>query len=256
MERPMIDLYYAPTPNGLKLRLFLEEAELPYRLITVSLGKGEQFKPEFLAISPNNKIPAIVDHAPLDGGAPLSVFESGAILEYLADKIGRFVPTDARGRLELRQWLYWQMSALGPMAGQVGHFNVYAPEPVPYAIERYTNELRRLYGVLDRRLEGREYIVDDYSIVDMACYPWIVPHRAHGQDLAAFPHLARWFAAMADRPAVRCTYDRVVDVYAKSRHALSDAEGRILFGSAKPGPEDQSAKAGRAPGSLSLVVDR
>jgi GST-like protein len=251
----MIDFHFAATPNGLKVRLFLEEAELAYRLVPVDLGKGEQFHADFLAISPNNKIPAIVDHAPHGGGDAFAVFESGAILTYLADKTGRFIPADARGRSEVQQWLYWQMAGLGPIAGQAGHFRVFAPEPVPYAIDRYTNELRRLYGVLDRRLANHEFIVDDYSIADMACYPWIVPHRAHGQDLAEFPHLARWFATIAERPAVRCTYDGVADVYAKSSRALSDEERRVLFGTQRADTYSD-ASAGRGARSLSLAVSR
>jgi len=225
----MIDFYFSPTPNGLKVKLFLEEAELPYRVVPVALSKGEQFRPEFLAISPNGKIPAIVDYAPPGGGEPLSLFESGAILMYLAEKIGRFLPRDVRGRIEVMQWVFWQMSGLGPMAGQIGHFNVYAPERVPYAIERYTRELRRLYGVLDTRLADREFIAGDYSIADMASYPWIVPHRPHGQTLEDFPNLARWFAEIRDRPGTRATYDGVVDVYTKSK-PLSDDERLVLFG--------------------------
>jgi len=225
----MIDFYFSPTPNGLKVKLFLEEAELPYRVVPVALSKGEQFRPEFLAISPNGKIPAIVDYAPSGGGEPLPLFESGAILMYLAEKIGRFLPRDVRGRIEVMQWVFWQMSGLGPMAGQIGHFNVYAPERVPYAIERYTRELRRLYGVLDTRLADREFIAGDYSIADMASYPWIVPHRPHGQTLEDFPNLARWFAEIRDRPGTRATYDGVVDVYTKSK-PLSDDERRVLFG--------------------------
>jgi GST-like protein len=212
----MIDLYFSPTPNGLKIRLFLEETGLPYRLQPVRLSAGEQFAPHFLAISPNAKIPAIVDHAPGDGAGPLSIFESGAILQYLAEKSGRLLPADARGRLEVMQWLFWQVSALGPMAGQAGYFRVYAVAPIPPAIERYTRELRRLYGVLDRRLEGREFLAGDaYSIADVACYPWIVPHAAHGQDLEAFPELARWFRAIAARPATQRVYAGVEDVYAQ-----------------------------------------
>jgi len=225
----MIDFYFSPTPNGLKVKLFLEEAELPYRVVPVALSKGEQFRPEFLAISPNGKIPAIVDYAPPGGGEPLPLFESGAILMYLAEKIGRFLPRDVRGRIEVMQWVFWQMSGLGPMAGQIGHFNVYAPERVPYAIERYTRELRRLYGVLDTRLADREFIAGDYSIADMASYPWIVPHRPHGQTLEDFPNLARWFAEIRDRPGTRATYDGVVDVYTKSK-PLSDDERLVLFG--------------------------
>lgn len=224
----MIDLYFAPTPNGLKAKLFLEEAQLPYRIVPVSLSKGEQFKPEFLAISPNNKIPAIVDHAPAGGGEPLQLFESGAILLYLAEKIGRFIPQDIRGRTEVLQWLFWQMAGLGPMAGQIGHFNVYAPEKVPYAIDRYTRETSRLYGVLDRHLADRPFIVGELSIADIACYPWIVPHEAHGQNLAEFPQLKRWFESMATRPATMRTYQDVENVYAP-KQAISDEERKILF---------------------------
>ena len=228
----MIELYYAATPNGLKARLFLEEAGIPYRLVPVSLSKGEQFKPAFLAVSPNNKIPAIVDHEPADGGAPLTMFESGAIMLYLADKTGHLIPADIRGRTEVLQWLFWQMAGLGPMAGQIGHFNVYAPEKVPYAIDRYTREVSRLYGVLDRQLEGREYIAGEFSIADIACYPWIVPHEAHGQDLAAFPNLSRWFRTMAARPATVRTYAGVENAYAP-KQALTEAERQVLFGQGK-----------------------
>ena len=224
----MIDLYFAATPNGLKAKLFLEEAQLPYRAIPVSLSKGEQFKPEFLAISPNNKIPAIVDHAPTGGGEPVTLFESGAILLYLAEKIGRFIPQDIHGRAEVLQWLFWQMAGLGPMAGQIGHFNVYAPEKVPYAIDRYTRETSRLYGVLDRRLADRPFIAGKFSIADIACYPWIVPHEAHGQDLDAFPHLKRWFESMATRPATLRTYEGVENVYAP-KQAMSDEARKVLF---------------------------
>lgn len=224
----MIDLYFAATPNGLKAKLFLEEAQLPYRAIPVSLSKGEQFKPEFLAISPNNKIPAIVDHAPTGGGEPVQLFESGAILLYLAEKIGRFIPQDIHGRAEVLQWLFWQMAGLGPMAGQIGHFNVYAPEKVPYAIDRYTRETSRLYGVLDRRLADRTFIAGEFSIADIACYPWIVPYEAHGQNLAEFPNLKRWFESMAARPATVRTYEGVENVYAP-KQAISDEERSVLF---------------------------
>lgn len=224
----MIDLYFAATPNGLKAKLFLEEAQLPYRAIPVSLSKGEQFKPEFLAISPNNKIPAIIDHEPIGGGEPVQLFESGAILLYLAEKIGRFIPKDIHGRAEVLQWLFWQMAGLGPMAGQIGHFNVYASEKVPYAIDRYTRETSRLYGVLDRRLADRPFITGEFSIADIACYPWIVPHEAHGQDLDAFPHLKRWFESMATRPATLRTYEGVENVYAP-KQAISDEERKVLF---------------------------
>ncbi|QHI97248.1 thiol:disulfide oxidoreductase [Xylophilus rhododendri] len=202
----MIDLYYWTTPNGHKISIFLEEAGLPYEVHGVNIGKNEQFKPEFLRIAPNNRIPAIVDHEPADGGAPLSLFESGAILMYLAEKIGRFLPADLRGRQEVSQWLFWQMGGLGPMAGQNHHFGTFAPEKIPYAIERYVKETARLYGVLDRRLADREFVAGDYSIADMAIYPWIVPHTRQQQDLADFPNLQRWFQAIAARPAVQRAY--------------------------------------------------
>jgi GST-like protein len=211
----MIDLHYSTTPNGLKVKLFLEEAAIPYRGVLMSLNRGDQFKPEFAALSPNNRIPAIVDHDPPGGGAPLPMFESGAIMLYLAEKTGRLIPADVRGRSDVLQWLFWQMSALGPMGGQAGYFRVYAPQAVPFAIERYTKEVARLYGVLDKRLADREYLAGEISIADIACYPWIVPHAGHGQDLAAFPHLARWFAAIGSRPATIRTYAGVEDVYAR-----------------------------------------
>ena len=225
----MIELYFAATPNGLKVKLFLEEIGLPYFITPVSLSKGEQFQPGFLAISPNNKIPAIVDHAPAGGGSPVKLFESGAIMLYLAEKAGRLLPKDIVGRAEVLQWLFWQMSGLGPMGGQIGHFNVYAPEKVPYAIDRYTREVARLYGVLDRRLAGREFIAGALSIADIACYPWIVPHEAHGQTLSDFPNLERWFIAMAARPATLRTYEGVENAYAP-KQALSEEERRVLFG--------------------------
>lgn len=227
----MIDLYYAGTPNGLKLRLFMEETGLPHRTVRVDIGKGDQFKPDYLAISPNNKIPAIVDHAPAGGGAPLSMFESGAILLYLAEKTGRLLPADLRGRAEVVQWLFWQMSGLGPMAGQIGHFNAHAPEKVPYAIARYAKETHRLYGVLDKRLADRDFIAGEYSIADIACYPWIVPHAGLGQDLGDFPHLRRWFEVIAARPATIRAYVGVSDPYARGTQ-LSDAERQVLFGQA------------------------
>jgi GST-like protein len=225
----MVDLYYWGTPNGLKLKLFMEESGLPHRIIPVDIGKGQQFDPEYLAISPNNKIPALVDHDPPGGGAPISLFESGAMLLYLADKIGRFIPTDLRGRYEVLQWLFWQVGGLGPMAGQNGHFTVYAPEKVPYAIDRYEKETNRLYGVLDKHLAGREFIAGEYSIADMACYPWIVPHEAHGQDLADFPNLKRWFETIEARPATARTYEGVASSYVR-RNNVSEEERLILFG--------------------------
>jgi GSH-dependent disulfide-bond oxidoreductase len=225
----MIDLYYCATPNGHKLTMFLEEVGLPYRIIRIDLRKGEQFKPDFLAISPNNKIPALVDHDPADGGAPVSLFESGAMLLYLAEKTGRLLPRDPRGRMEALTWLFWQVGGLGPMAGQIGHFNVYAPEKVPYAIDRYSRETGRLYGVLNKRLADRCFVAGDLSIADIACYPWIVPHAAHGQQLDEFPHLKRWFEAIAARPATIRAYGGARDVYARPA-PISAEERRILFG--------------------------
>ncbi|TCZ82603.1 glutathione binding-like protein [Lysobacter sp. N42] len=224
----MIDLHYWATPNGYKIRLFLEETGLAHRIVPVDIRAGDQFRPEFLAIAPNNRIPAIVDHAPADGGAPLSLFESGAILLYLAEKTGRFIPQDIRGRAEVLQWLFWQMGGLGPMAGQNGHFNVYAPEKIPYAIDRYVRETARLYGVLDRRLADRDFVAGDaYTIADMAIYPWIVPHEAHRQDLDATPHLKRWFLQVGQRPATQRTYAEATASYSKP---LTDAERAMLFG--------------------------
>jgi GST-like protein len=225
----MIELYYWPTPNGHKITLFLEETGLDYRLTPVDIGAGDQFKPGFLAIAPNNRMPAIVDHAPADGGAPIAVFESGAILVYLAEKTDRFLPTAARARKAVLEWLFWQVGGLGPMAGQNHHFNRYAPEPVPYAIERYTKETNRLYGVLDRRLAGHAFVAGaEYSIADMAIYPWIVPWRAQQQNLDDFAHLKRWFEAVAARPATVRAYARADEF--KRPATMSEAAKKILFG--------------------------
>ena len=228
----MIDLYYWPTPNGHKIRMFLEETGLAHRIIPVNLGKGDQYSPDYLAIAPNSRMPAIVDHEPQPGAPPLSLFESGAILLYLAEKTGCLLPADLRGRAEVLQWLFWQVAGLGPMAGQIGHFNVYAPEKVPYAIERYTRETQRLYGVLDRRLADRAFVAGEYSIADIACYPWIVPHTAHGQSLDAFPHLKRWFETISKRPATIRAYEGARDVYTQPGQPLSDEARSILFGHA------------------------
>ncbi|MFA5123993.1 glutathione S-transferase N-terminal domain-containing protein [Zavarzinia sp.] len=224
----MIDLYYWTTPNGHKITMFLEETGLPHRIVPINIGKGEQFAPEFLKISPNNRMPAIVDHAPADGGAPLSVFESGAILLYLADKTGRFIAPDLRGRTETIQWLFWQMGGLGPMAGQNHHFTQYAPEKIPYAIERYTKETARLYAVLNKRLADREFVAGDYSIADMACYPWIVPHEKQGQNLDDFPNLKRWFAAIGERPATQRAYALAKQI--NPAPVMDDAAKKLLFG--------------------------
>ena len=226
----MIQFHYWPTPNGHKVTLFLEEAGLPYEVRPVDIGAGEQFHPEYLAISPNNKMPAIVDTDPVDGGAPLSVFESGAILLYLAEKTGRFLPADSRGRTATLEWLFWQMAGLGPMTGQYGHFHVYAPEPVPYAQDRYLREARRLLDVLDRRLAGREYIAGDYGIADMACHPWINAYSKAPIDLAPLPDLRRWHAAVAARPAVRRAYALEAKVRPAGDRRMGEAERRILFG--------------------------
>ena len=226
----MIDLYYWTTPNGHKITMFLEETGLPYRIHPVNIGKGEQFRPEFLAIAPNNRIPAIVDQDPADGGAPVPLFESGAILLYLAEKTGRFLPTDLRGRAEVLQWLFWQMGGLGPMAGQNHHFSAYAPEPIPYAIERYVKETNRLYGVLDRRLADRPFVAGEgYSIADIAAYPWIVPHERQGQDLDDFPNLKRWFEAIAARPATISAYQKAKEINA-APSVNDEAARRVLFG--------------------------
>lgn len=229
----MIDLYYWPTPNGHKITLFLEEAKMAYRLRPVNIGKGEQFAPDFLKISPNNRMPAIVDHHPVDDGAPISVFESGAILLYLAGKSGKFIPKDLRGQVDCLQWLMWQMGGLGPMLGQNHHFNHYAPEKIPYAIERYVKETSRLYGVLNKRLRGRKFVCgDQYTIADMACYPWILPDR-QGQNMADFPELARWHASIKARPATTKAYAKSKEVNPNPPQAITDAQRRILFGQDK-----------------------
>ncbi len=209
----MIDLYYWTTPNGHKVSLFLEEAGLPYEVHPINIGQGDQFKPDFLKIAPNNRIPAIVDQNPTDGGAPISLFESGAILLYLAEKTGKFIPQDLRGRQEALQWLFWQMGGLGPIAGQNHHFSQFAPEKIPYAIKRYVDETARLYGVLDRRLADRTFVAgEEYSIADMAIYPWIVSHKWQSQKLEDFPHVERWFNHIKQRPATVRAYELVQKV--------------------------------------------
>lgn len=228
----MIDLYYWTTPNGHKITMFLEEAGLDYRIHPVNIGKGDQFKPEFLAIAPNNRIPAIIDNAPSDGGAPISVFESGAILLYLADKIKKFVPQDLRGRVAATEWLMWQMGGLGPMAGQNNHFNTYAPEKIPYAMERYIKETNRLFGVLNKRLKGREFIVGDYSIADMASYPWVMIYERLSQNIDDFPNVKRWVEAIRARPATMRAYEKAKDVNPDfGKPAIrTEEEKKILFG--------------------------
>ncbi|RVU16193.1 glutathione binding-like protein [Methylobacterium oryzihabitans] len=225
----MIDLYYWTTPNGHKVTLFLEEAGLPYAIHPINIGKGEQFQPEFLKIAPNNRIPAIVDRAPAGGGAPVSLFESGAILLYLAEKTGRFIATDPHGRAEVLQWLFWQMGGLGPMAGQNHHFVQYAPEQIPYAIDRYVKETNRLYGVLDRRLADRAFVAGEtYSIADMAIYPWIVPHERQRQNLDDHPHLKRWFSAIAERPATKAAYAKAAEI--NQQPTMSEEAKKVMFG--------------------------
>jgi GSH-dependent disulfide-bond oxidoreductase len=226
----MIDLYYWTTPNGHKITLFLEEAGLDYTIRPVNIGKGEQFDPGFLKISPNNRIPAIVDHAPADGGEAISVFESGAILLYLAGKTGQFLPKDLRGQVQVLEWLMWQMGGLGPMAGQNHHFGLYAPEKIPYAIDRYVKETSRLYGVLNKRLAGRDFILGkQYTIADMAAYPWIRPER-QGLDIADFPNLRRWHATIRARPGTIRAYARATEVNPNPTQIRTEEERRILFG--------------------------
>jgi GSH-dependent disulfide-bond oxidoreductase len=226
----MIDLHYWTTPNGHKITIFLEETGLPYKIFPVNIGKGEQFKREFLAVSPNNRIPAIVDHDPPGGGAPITMFESGAILLYLADKTKRFIAQDLRGRNETIQWLFWQMANLGPMAGQNNHFSNYAVDKIQYAMDRYRNEVNRLYGVLNTRLADRPYVAGEYSIADIAIYPWIVPYERQGQKLEDFPHLTRWFNAIKARPAVERAYAKAKEVNPNAGGIRTAEERAILFG--------------------------
>ena len=224
----MIDLHYWPTPNGHKVTMFLEEAAEPYRIVPVNIGTGEQFDPAFLRIAPNNRIPAIVDPSLYAGGEPITVFESGAILQYLAEKTRKFMPADVRGRAEVMQWLFWQMSGLGPMAGQNHHFVQYAPERIPYATDRYVMETNRLYGVLNKRLSARDYVAGAYSIADMACYPWIVPFERQQQSLGDFPHLKRWFESIAARPATVRAYERTNEF--STAPTVTEESKKILFG--------------------------
>ncbi|MEJ5209505.1 glutathione S-transferase C-terminal domain-containing protein [Denitratimonas sp. CY0512] len=228
----MIDLYYWPTPNGHKITLLLEETGLAYNVKPVDIGAGAQFEPAFLAISPNNRMPAIVDHAPADGGPPVSVFESAAILRYLADKTGRFGGRGLRGRVEVDQWLAWQVGGQGPMTGQYGHFNVYAPEKIPYAINRYTREVHRLLGVMERRLADRPFLAgNEYSIADMAAYPWINPYTTAPVGLEPYPAVRRWHAGIAARSATQRAYAWNQRI---ERKPMDAAQRAVLFGTAKP----------------------
>ena len=224
----MIDLYYWPTPNGHKITVFLEEAGVPYQIKPVDIGAGDQFKPEFLAFSPNNRMPAIIDHAPVDGGEKISVFESGAILLYLAEKTGRFLSTDIRQKKTVMEWLFWQMGGFGPMLGQNHHFTRYAPEKIPYAIDRYQRETDRLYGVLNKHLEKREFIADDYGIADMACHPWAAAHDWHHVALEKFPNVQRWHDAIKQRPAVIKAY--ALGEQYKRKTEMTPEMKQILFG--------------------------
>lgn len=225
---PSLDLFYWTTPNGHKVTIFLEEAGLPYNLHPIDINKGDQFTPEFLAISPNNRIPALVDPTPNDEDESLSIFESGAILEYLADKTGTFLPKSGAARYNVLQWLYWQMGGLGPMAGQNHHFTQYAPEKVPYAINRYVNETARLYSVLDKQLANKAFITGEYSIADMASYPWVRSHEKQGQDLNNFPNIKAWFEHMSARPAVIQAYAKANAI--NSSTAVTEEGKSILFG--------------------------
>jgi GSH-dependent disulfide-bond oxidoreductase len=228
----MIELYFYPSPNGLKIAMMLEECALPYRIVEVDILRGAQFAPEFLRISPNNRIPAIVDTTAADG--PLAVFESGAILQYLAEKSGQLLPADTRGRFDVLQWVYWQVSSLGPMAGQAHHFRAFAPEVVPYGIKRYTDEVNRLYGVMNRRLADRPFLAGDFSIADIACWPWVVPHERQGQSLDEFPNVQRWFHVVRERAAVRRAYE-------KGHERMADAEAyRFLYGQTAQSVESHS----------------
>ena len=224
----MIDFYFWTTPNGYKVLIFLEETGIPYRIVPVNISKGEQFEREFMRISPNNKMPAIIDNNPGDSGAPISLFESGAILQYLAEKTGHFLPKDIAGRAEVSQWLFWQMGGLGPMLGQNLHFGQYAPEKIPYAIDRYVNESARLFGVMDKQLTNREFIAGDYSIADMAIYPWVFKHPYLQLQLDAFPNLARWYQKIEQRPAVARAYE--IGASINTTPTVTEESKKILLG--------------------------
>ncbi len=226
----MIELHYFPTPNGWKVSIALEELDLAYRIVRCDIARGEQFKPEFLAISPNNRIPAIVDLEPAGGGAPISVFESGAILQYLAEKTGRLLPSDPRLRVQAIEWMYWQMANQGPMCGQAGHFRNYAPEKIEYAIERYSREAARLYGVLDKRLADRRYVAEEFSMADILCWPWIHLRDHHGQTLDERPHLRRWYEELLARPAFQRGLAIGTELAHSQAGGLDDEARKNLFG--------------------------
>ena len=230
----MIDLYFYPSPNGLKITVMLEECALPYQLHLVDITRGAQFEPQFLSFSPNNKIPALIDTDAV--GGPMRLFESGAILLYLAERCGKFLPKDPHARYACLTWLFWQVGGLGPMAGQAHHFRAFAPENVPYGIRRYTDEVNRLYGVLDRRLAQVQWLAGEYSVADMACYPWIVPHERQGQTLADFPHVRRWFESMSARPGVQRGL-------ARGHERAADASGHtFLYGQSAASVNEQEAQ--------------
>jgi GSH-dependent disulfide-bond oxidoreductase len=229
MQTQPIELFYWPTPNGWKISIMLEELGIPYVVRPVNIGTGEQFKPDFLAISPNNRMPAIVDpEGP--GGLPISVFESGAILQYLGRKFGRFYPSDERARVEVEQWLFWQMGGLGPMAGQAHHFRQYAPEKIDYGIARYTNEVNRLYGVMNKRLADRAFLAGEYSLADIACIGWVIPHERQGQNLDDFPNLKRWYESVKERPAVRAGIEVGKELRQTLDLSKDKAAQAVLFG--------------------------
>ena len=229
MPQKPIELYYWPTPNGFKVTIMLEECGLPYEIKPININTGEQFAPSFLQIAPNNRMPAIVDpNGP--GGQPISVFESGAILQYLGRKTGKFYPVEERARVAVEEWLFWQMGGLGPMAGQAHHFRNYAPEKIEYGINRYTNEVNRLYGVMNKRLADDEYFAGDYSIADMAIYPWVRPYKKQGQDLVEFPHLDAWFKRVQARPAVAIGVKVAEELRANTNLATDKEAQAILFG--------------------------
>lgn len=242
----MIDLYFAPTPNGWKITIMLEETGLPYKVVPVNLGRGDQFKPEFLEISPNNRMPAIIDHGPSMGGEPLSIFESGAILFYLARKSGQFLPRDPRGELEVLQWLFWQVGGLGAMAGQLSHFVNYAPggpDGHEYSHTRYKNEYDRLISVLERALRDREFLAGDYSIADIAAWPWVVPYKRFQQDIDAYPNVRRWFDAIKTRPAVQRGMNVGRDE-ARRQAPMSEEARKIMFGQTGKNIEELARLAG------------
>ncbi len=236
----MIDLYFWPTGNGKKITIMLEETGLPYRIIPVNINKGDQFKPEFLAISPNNKMPAIVDRG-VDGANPMTVFESGAILQYLAEKTGKLLPGDTAGRYRVLQWVYWQVGGLGPMAGQAHHFLKYSPQKIEYAMHRFQTEVARLYKVLDTQLASREYIAGEYSIADIAAWPWVVRYDWQGQKLEDFPNVKRWFEAVGARPAVQRGAAVGADLM-NTAAPVTDEDRKRLFGF-----RDQDLQPGNAP---------